>query len=200
MPTMSPPPPARCLERPYPSSQKGGTLIAEDVVDFATHERRLLDPDGYRPARCHRCLCCVLHAHDFRERRPKEDPEHPVTWIRRYSCASPDCGAIWQVLPAFLARCLHRSWEVVESTVTGTRSPAQPQVPARTVQRWRRRLRCSARRLVSVLASSDEPRWEALAGRVGLDATRGTLLAAWQRGMATLAALVHRLVPGVRLM
>lgn len=198
--TMSPPPPARCLERPYPSSQKGGTLIAEDVVDFEMHELRVVDPDGYRPGFCHRCLFCVLHAHDFRERKPKEDPEHPVTWIRRYSCASPDCGAIWQVLPAFLARCLHRSWEVVETTVADTRSPSQPQVPPRTVQRWRQRLRCSARRLVSVLATSGERRWGALAGQVGLDATRGALLSAWGRGMAALAGLVHRLVPGVRLM
>ena len=197
---MSPPPPARCLERPYPSSQKGGTLIAEGVTDFETHEQRLVDPDGYRPELCLRCLFGILHAHDFRERKPKQDPDHPVAWIRRYRCAYPACGAIWQVVPWFLARCLHRSWEVVETAVAGTRSPSQPKVPTRTVQRWRQRLRCSARRLVSVLASSGEPRWEALAGKLGLDASRGALLAVWHRGMAPLAALVHRLVPGVRLM
>jgi hypothetical protein len=49
MPTMSPPPPARCLERPYSSSQKGGTLIAEGVIDFESHKRHIADPDGYRP-------------------------------------------------------------------------------------------------------------------------------------------------------
>lgn len=198
MPIVSPPPPAGCLETPYPSSQKGGTLIAEDVTDVETHRRRLADPDGYRPDRCHNCLFGTLHAHDFRERKPKQDPEHQVMWVRRYRCAY--CGAVWQVLPGFLARWLHRSWEVVEGAVAGSRSPSQPQVPHRTLQRWRERLRCSARRLVSVLASSGEPRWEALAGRVGPDATRAALLAAWQRGMASLAALVHRLVPGVRLM
>ena len=54
----------RYLERRYGSSQKGGTLIAEDVRDLETHERRLCDPDGYRPRRCPRCGHDVLHVHD----------------------------------------------------------------------------------------------------------------------------------------
>ena len=45
-----PPAPASCLTRPYPSSQKGGTLIAEGVHDLATHEQRLADPTVYRPS------------------------------------------------------------------------------------------------------------------------------------------------------
>lgn len=197
---MSPPPPSRCLERPYPASQKGGTLIAEDVSDFATHLQRLADPDGYRPVCCLRCFHQRLHAHDFRERHPKHDPEHPVVPTRRYRCAHPDCRAIWQVLPLPMARCLHHSWEVVETTLAGIRPAALPSVPKRTVKRWRQRLQSSARRPVSLLASSGEPRWEKLAGKLGLDATRGALLAAWHQGAASLAALVHRLVPGVRLM
>jgi hypothetical protein len=45
-----PPPHAEaCLVRLRPSTQKGGTIIAEDVLDRATHERRICDPDGYRP-------------------------------------------------------------------------------------------------------------------------------------------------------
>ena len=47
----SPPPAAEaCLCRVYPSSQKGGTLIAEDVWDLATHEQRLETPAAYQPA------------------------------------------------------------------------------------------------------------------------------------------------------
>ena len=51
------PPPGResCLVRLRPSSQKGGTIVAEDVTDRATHDRRLCDPDGYRPAFCPNC-------------------------------------------------------------------------------------------------------------------------------------------------
>ena len=50
-----PPQEAACLSRPYPSSQKGGTLIAEDVGDLLTHRRRLAAPDGYRPEHCLGC-------------------------------------------------------------------------------------------------------------------------------------------------
>jgi hypothetical protein len=49
------PQPEACLDRTYPSSQKGGTLIVEEVRDLEAHEGRLEDPDGYRPARCPRC-------------------------------------------------------------------------------------------------------------------------------------------------
>ena len=61
------PPPEACLCRPYPSSQKGGTLIAEDVHDLATHELRLADPESYRPSGCPRCGA-ALHIHDLRPR------------------------------------------------------------------------------------------------------------------------------------
>ncbi len=37
-----------CLDRAYTSSQKGGTLIAEDVQDLEAHERRLQTPDAFR--------------------------------------------------------------------------------------------------------------------------------------------------------
>lgn len=49
-----PPPPPACLVRPYPSSQKGGTLIAADVRDPETHRGRLAS-GGYRPRECKRC-------------------------------------------------------------------------------------------------------------------------------------------------
>ena len=35
--------------------QKGGTLIAEDVTDIATHRQRLSTPDGYRSESCIHC-------------------------------------------------------------------------------------------------------------------------------------------------
>jgi hypothetical protein len=60
--------PQACLDRAYASSQKGGTLIAEDVLDLETHERRLEDPGGYRPEGCRRCRSRV-HVHDLRPRQ-----------------------------------------------------------------------------------------------------------------------------------
>ncbi len=48
---LPPPESEACLFRLRSSTQKGGTLIAEDVTDHATHERRICDPDGYRPRR-----------------------------------------------------------------------------------------------------------------------------------------------------
>ena len=45
---LPPPESQACLFQLRPSTQKGGTLIAEEVTDWATHERRLSDPDGYR--------------------------------------------------------------------------------------------------------------------------------------------------------
>jgi len=60
-----PPPPEACLEKAYPSSQKGGTLIAAGVIDLETHERLLCDPDQYRPAMCLNCRK-VIFAHRIR--------------------------------------------------------------------------------------------------------------------------------------
>jgi hypothetical protein len=68
-----PPHPPACLERPYPSSQKGGTLIAEQVRDLEAHLEQVSDPDGYRPARCPHCGHGVLHAHDHRARKLRGD-------------------------------------------------------------------------------------------------------------------------------
>ena len=63
-----PPRSEACLVRRRPSSQKGGTIIAEDVTDRATHDRRICDPDGYRPAFCPNCGERTLHVHDDRDR------------------------------------------------------------------------------------------------------------------------------------
>ena len=89
-----------CLEKRYPSSQRGGTLIAEDVTDLGMHEKLLPDPDGYRPDWCLKCGNGVLHAHDFRERTVSGRQGGPPITIRRYECAG--CEAIWRVLRALL--------------------------------------------------------------------------------------------------
>lgn len=204
--------PAHCLMRPYPASQKGGTLIIEEVTDRAMHELRLSSPDGYRPSRCARCGHDVLHLHDYPERKLFAEPldaERPAAVVRivRHECAA--CWAIWRILPTFLARRLWRSWAVVEAVTVGAPPPAtQPEVSPRTQRRWRARLASSAVQLVQVLATSAQTVLEAIASTVGLAGARQDLVAAYAtatdspRGhkLANLAALIHRLVPGVRLM
>ena len=123
------PPPGEeaCLVRLRPSSQKGGTIIAEEVRDRATHDRRICDPDGYRPAFCPNCRERVLHVHDYRERILRAEPGEPVARVVRHQCVG--CTGIWQILPMFIARHLWRSWAVVEHVLSGagprpTASPA----------------------------------------------------------------------------
>ena len=196
----SPPQPPRYLEQPYASSQKGGTLIAEDVIDLETHERRLCDPDGYRPSCCPRCGHGVLHVHDYRSRVLLADPEEPETKVVRYRCVGADCGARWLILPLLLARHLWRRWAVVGATMLGRRPVKWPSVPARTGRRWRARLGMAGRRLTQVLAASGSPALEALAQRLGLFATRLEVILTLGVTFSGAAALVHRLAPGVRLM
>lgn len=213
-PTIGPPPPEpeSCLVTSRVSSFKGGTLIDESVRDLETHERRLCDPDGYRPARCPTCGHHGVHVHCYRERRPRGDPQMPpVITIVQYICASEDCGATWRILPMFLARHLWRTWPTVERTVkpedTAAASNALP-VPESTKRRWRKRLASSARVLVVLLAASGRAALEAIAMTVGLDGTRATLVDAHAVAagcvpgtrLSMLAGLVHRLERGIRLM
>ena len=66
-----------------------------------------------------------------------------------FLCAK--CFATWRVLPAFLARCLWRTWEVVEAVLfKGERQ----QVPTRTAQRWQGRLAQMALAATQALAIS----------------------------------------------
>lgn len=76
--------------------------------------RRLSDPDGYRPEICAKCDWDVLHVHDHPTRKP---PEYGEISIVRHRCVNPKCGATWRILPAFLARHLHRAWRTIERTV-----------------------------------------------------------------------------------
>jgi hypothetical protein len=200
-----------------PSSQKGGTLIAEGVTERAEHDRRVCDPDGYRPSFCANCNGTVLHVHDYRERQLRAEPGRPVARVVRHLCVA--CAAVWQTLPAFIARHLWRSWAVVERTMAGTVAAAAapeplavsgrwPRVPERTRRRWRSRLRAAALYLVRVLAASGEEAWARLARELGLDRTRAELVAAYAASssapvgerLAAVSALGYRLQPKVRLM
>lgn len=207
---LSPPPPEDCLETSRVSRYRGGTLIAEDVTDLAEHERRLADVDAYRPASCARCGGAHVHVHTRPVRTPRGDPSLPAAIsILQFRCA--DCGATWRVLPRFLPRHLWHPWTVLECHA-GDAAPTANAVRAttvadRTIHRWVRRLASAARTLVVLLAVSGAAVLEGLAQHVGLTATRGGLVAAFGRMtrpragscLASLAALLHRLERGIRL-
>ena len=197
----APPAAASCLLSSYASrGGKGGTLIAERVLELSVHEAMMKDPGSYRPAEC-RCGCTRLHLHDRRERRARGSGIGVVTVVI-FLCAK--CFATWRVLPAFLPRCLWRTWEVVEASLFEGDS-AVP-VPTRTVQRWHARLAQAAIAATQALATSGDPTLRAVAQRVGLAAARDALVQAYAAAVETpsllapLAALLHRLSPGLRLM
>ena len=186
------------LTQGYPSSVKGGTVIAECVWDRDEHERRLVDPDLYRPT----CRWCgrPMQGHGYRERRPVH--EVPID-IRRYRCCL--CHAVVQVLPGFVARSLWRTWPTVEAVVVSPRR-RQPVVAARTARRWRERAAQGARRVLHVLSSLRTPVLDELVAGLGLDATRRALLAAFQPlagvlgALAALTVLLGKVLPGLRVM
>ncbi len=208
-----PPPPAEAiLERSRASRYKGGTLVAEDVADLAEHERRLCDPDLYRPSECQRCGHGQLHVHDRPERRPKGDSSLPAALaVLVFRCTWPSCGASWRILPLFLARHLWHTWRAVERTVKPSAELSSPPdarpISARTEQRWRHRL-ASSGRMLSVLFAMTFGALAEISMAVGLSCTREAVLDAFMavvapaRGalLSSFAALVHRLEPGVRLM
>ncbi len=193
--TDRPPPPPLCLVQRCPSTQKGGTLVAEDIPDLGSHQRRLSHPDGYRPRDCGNCDHDVLHVHDYRWRVLRAEPGCPGVRIIRYICTQ--CGAVWRVLPRFIARCLWRTWAVVEAA-TRCRPPlsAAPRVPGRTARRWAARLNTC----VGSLASSLVGDGVSAARRVAENQTRYDLAMAFGGDLGALATLIHRLVPGARLM
>ncbi len=162
--------PDECLVRLRAPIYRGGTLIAEDVVDLDTHQRRIADPDGYRPEMCPKCGHNVLHVHDHPTRTPKGFAT-PIPIIR-HRCANQKCRATWRSLPAFLARHLHHPWRTIEHAVDKDKPVAELGIPATTVKRWRSRIACAAIQLVVLLASSGGRLLECIAKTVGLASTR----------------------------
>ena len=185
-------------------------MIAEGVTTRAEHERMVRDPDEYRPPFCPNCNGTVLHVHDYRWRKLRAEPGPPEATIVRHACA--DCNAIWQTLPAFIARHLWRTWAVVERALTGEpekpeAAAAWPRVPKRTQRRWLGRWRASAQLLLQVLAVCGHQLWAALAAAAGPMSTRHDLVEAYAASIPTkpgarladVSALVYRLQPKVRL-
>ena len=201
----APPAAESCLVSSYASrggGQKGGTLVDETVVDLAAHETKMTDPGSYRPAEC-RCGCTRLHLHDRRERKARGSGNAAVMVVI-FLCTK--CFATWRVLPAFLARCLWRTWEVVEAALFEGERPLAVPVPVRTVQRWHARLTQAALAATQALATSGDPALRVVAQRVGLVASKQALVKTYAASFATssllapLATLLHRLSPGLRLM
>ncbi len=198
-----PPPAPACLWRPYSSNpkRKGGTIIVGEVGDREAHERRRRDPDGYRPAACPACGHGKLHVHDHPERAVL------LLVLVRYLC--PACGATWRMLPRFAAPLLWRAWPTIEAETLGPPPPpAAPRVPARTVRRWHARLRTAAVLLLGVLREHGEMALAAVTAAVDEAGTRLQLVVAHAvatgarvaQRLARLAAVIHGLAPGVRLM
>lgn len=189
-----------CLTSPYSSKpvRRGGTVIAEDVVDLDEHRHWVSSVDGYRLDRCEDCLCDVLHGHGQRVRTLRMGDWTLQESIRRYRCTG--CRGIWQVLPAVIARGLHRTWGVAQSAVEGSTS----KVPKRTVRRWLVRLGLSALVVVQALGVVVAD------GSLELDSTwtRHELVEALatagaverEHRFAQVAEWIHRVAPGVRLM
>lgn len=210
---MSVPTTPKFLSTPYAAKpgQKGGTLIAEAVCDVEEHRRRL-ENDGYRPEGCPLCGR-FLHVLDQRARKLRDlSGSTTEELICRYRCRP--CRAVWQVLPGFIARHLHRTWDTVQTAVTAFSAPERPgseqqslMRQASTLHRWRRRLASSALVLTQAFLEVGVAMGEVLK-QVGAWCTRAQLVDALVRAglvgkesrFKVLACWIHRAVPGVRLM
>jgi hypothetical protein len=201
-----------CLDTSRVSRFKGGTIIAEEVHDLDEHWRRMADADKYRPTPCPTCGNEMLHVHCRPERHPKREPSlPPVVPVLQFRCADEACGATWRVLPMFLARHLWHAWKTVERVLRPSGEIASATalpVPESTRRRWQSRLLSSARVLSALLALSGGVELTEVAMKVGLDAARGELLDAFNaiaspapgERLSVLAAVLHRLERGIRLM
>ena len=207
---LPPPDPAVCLIPRSDIKPKGGTFVAEGVVSLADHQVRLAS--GYRPAKCSRCGHGVLHVHDYRSRVALRAESCEVVRIVRFVCAASACGAIWQILPAFIARHLWHAWKTVETAAIPSSAPSDVRpvssVPGRTVSRWLSRLGSSALFLVQLFAVQSGSNLEAFAQSFGFERTREELVVAFAvhsdarpgERLSGLAGLIHRLHPRTRLM
>ena len=188
------------LDRGRPAKQKGGTLLAPELRTLQEHEAALANPDMVRPSPCQRCRVAAVHVHERRRRVFRGEAEGPPgTEVLIFRCADQEnCGAIWRVLPAFLARHLWRRWSLVGASVL--RRPAgRHRVARRTRQRWRARLQTSAAVLVALLGATGLERWTGLAARVGAAGMRRELIEA-AKSLPELACAIDHGQPGVRVM
>jgi hypothetical protein len=151
-----------------------------------------------------------MHIHDYRSRELRASGIGNATVVR-FRCADrEECGAVFLVLPALIARHLWRAWDTVEETTrerdAGDDRPPSL-VPSRTAARWTARLATSAMAVILALASS--AMGEVLAEKVGLGGTRHEAVTGYAaiavptpgrgRVLGALAGLVHRAAPGIRL-
>ena len=207
------PQPDDCLIHSRKSRFKGGTIIAEEVWTLEEHQRRLSDPDGYRPSACGNCGNTVLHVHDHLERKPLGLALIAVVRVVRFICVNPDCRATWRILPAWLARHLWWTWGSIEQAVCANTEESKATGIAatpreRTRQRWHQRLATSARQAVVLMVSRGTELVRAAGEAVGLLATRRALVDNYgdivevPRGhlLGAVAAVLDRLERGVRLM
>jgi hypothetical protein len=207
------PQPDDCLIHSRKSRFKGGTIIAEEVWTLEEHQRRISDPDGYRPCACGNCGNTVLHVHDYPERKPLGLAWMAVVRVVRFICINPDCRATWRVLPAWLARHLWWTWGSIEPAVCANTEESKATAiaatpPERTRQRWHQRLATSARQAVVLMVSRGTDLVRAVGEAVGLQGTRRALVDNYGAiidlpggpVLGAVAALLDRLERGVRLM
>ena len=202
-----------CLTTSRVSKGKGGTLIAEEWTEPVKYAAAVSDANTFRPRTCLRCGWGSVHVHQWLRRFAKAHPTIGWVTVICFRCADEEtCGATWRVVPAFLARHLHRAWETVEEEAMVDAPPLTearnaPPVPKRTVDRWRDRLMQTARFLV-VLLTVEGGDVAKVCTDVGLDGTREELVvahaacvgAAPGKRLEPLAILAHRLERGIRLM
>jgi len=191
--------------------QRGGTLIAEGAWDFEEHREKVLTPDGYRPEGCPGCQGFLV-GHGCRYRRLRDQPDSAEEMIRRYRCGV--CLAVWQVLPAFLARHLQRTWGAVQSRLVAagvlerTGSEWRMRSIPTTLRRWSLRLAAIAIVLTQARAESGNDEVSLTVTGLGGWCSRRELVEGLAEGgllekrqkLGDLAGWVHRVTPGVRVM
>lgn len=176
----------------------GGTLIAAHIVTLEQHAATLANPELVRPYDCLACGWLVLHVHERRTRK-LDGLGSESTEIMIFRCARKSCRVVWRVLPRLLARHLWRTWDAIGEALDDTRERSS--TPPSTRRRWFKRLRERATMLVVVLGQLGPARKRPVA-ELELGAMRREVIAAFggRAMLAELAALVDRLVPGVRVM
>lgn len=175
-------------------------MLARDLTTLEQHRAALANPALARPSQCHACKVGGLHVHERRERLFAGEFGGPGrTQVLIFRCSRrAQCGAIWRVLPHFVARHLWRRWTLVCTVLDDGRH----RVPPRTQQRWRQRLATAGAVVVALLGQSATHEWVDVAVRAGIDATRGDVVTAagGPDRLADIAATIDHLEPGVRLM